>query len=128
MPLDEELTDAAGSFEYDDGDDDAEIVTVTMEVAGAPAKVVFKEVDVDAVGRVMRQGSKERSPLASDLLQTMEGIRRSVTSIDGKAVEFGKIGSWPLSVRDTYALGRIWRDIHVGGGEEGEVRAVSSKA
>lgn len=70
-------------------------------------------------------GDKETAPLAQAAISNLDGIRRSVTAIDGEPVDArawsatGWIERWPFSVAETSILSAVWTDLHGLGGGEG---------
>ena len=130
LPDDAEVADSIKSMRFVENEDDTllDTVEVTATFEGAQVECLFQELDVDDVGKIMRTGGNERSPIAGDFMQTIESLKRSLRSIAGKPVDLSGCThrNWPLSVNDTYYLGRIWSAIHIGDDALGEMRAVST--
>ena len=111
--------------------DGMELWTVTlpsMKVA------VLKEPGLETIGEVLeRLKGKTSSPIAEQLLFSMDSVRRSLVSVDGKPVDQEALASeaaWDelFGVVDTILLGAAWQEAFDGGGEEvtlGEARPVS---
>lgn len=66
-------------------------------------------------------GDKEPTAQAKMLIASLDGVRRSVTAIDGAPPAWPAdwLAAWPFSAADTDVLGAIWAEIHdLAGGDQ----------
>lgn len=88
-------------------------------------KVTLAILPWSGVQSSLAAGDKETAPLASAAVSELDGVRRSVTAIDGEPVDAktwsatGWIERWPFSVAETAVLTAVWKDLHGLGGDAG---------
>jgi len=103
-------------------DDLAETWTVTLPDG---REVVLAEADQETVGQALARAEREaKSPAAQEFLGVMEAGRRCIRSVGGKAVSAedleGRRWDQTFSVRETFLLGRVWSEMHLGDAWEAE--------
>ena len=110
---------------------DAEPGEVAKILAAAPASTGKRQV-IDAkigdttytmnelgyglVQASMSAGDKEAAPAALEYAVALDGVRRSLSAIDG--VAFTAPAEWPVPCKDTAMLAAIWRELHGFGSDE----------
>lgn len=58
--------------------------------------------------------AKQAAPLARQYMTVLDGVRRSIVTIDGQTPEWvgDWVGAWPFSPKETAILGAIWQELH----------------
>jgi len=95
--------------------------------------VVLAEPDEATVGECMRNARAEaKGAGAQNLLATIDGLRRSVRSVDGRGVSREDLSGarWDraFSVQETTLLGQIWEEMQVGTRQELEALGEAIRA
>lgn len=76
--------------------------------------VTLSELSADAVFEAMGAADTEGArPLAGQYRMVLDGLRRSITAIDGAAPpSLADLDAWPLSAVATDILGALWMELH----------------
>lgn len=93
---------------------DGKITTWTVTIPGGPV-VILRELPWSGLAETMAAPDAEpQMPLAGEYRLTLDGLKRSIVTIDGTAPTWSAqwIDEWPLSVPHTAILGAIWGDMH----------------
>ena len=88
-------------------------------------EVVLVEADPETVGQALARAEREaQSPAAQEFLGLLEGGRRSIRSVAGRAVSSedlaGKRWDATFTVRETFLLGRVWSAMHLADPQEAD--------
>lgn len=90
---------------------DGSTTTVTLASGVAVTLAVLPSARFQAV---LAFASKQQAALAQRYMTLLDGVRRSIVSIDGQApVWAGEwLTAWPFTPKDTSILGSIWEELH----------------
>lgn len=83
-------------------------------VTVAGLAVELRTLPFGQVQAALAAADKEGSPAAQEFIVALEGLRRSIVSIDGTAFALvgDTVSGWPLDVGVTNTLAAVWRDLH----------------